>query len=163
MWYSPQGLVSGLNLYTDIRSAFDYHAESLWIPLFVLAVHPTRLKLSSFPFVTPGRKMSSVTSQLYKQAIKIYDDPSSQRDIIRKDLRGKSGVYAWINKINNKVYVGSGTLLYKRLANYYQPWSFKQRPNMLILRALLKYGMVNFTLVILEFSDVKGLLECEQK
>lgn len=34
---------------------------------------------------------------------------------------------------------------------------------MLILRALLKYGMVNFTLVILEFSDVKGLLECEQK
>ena len=99
----------------------------------------------------------------FSSAIKIYDDPSSQRDTIRKDLQDKCGVYAWVNKINHKVYVGSGTLLYKRLANYYQPWSFKQRPNMLILRALLKYGMVNFTLVILEFSDVKGLLECEQK
>lgn len=101
--------------------------------------------------------------QFYKQAVKIYDDPASQRDTIRADLQDKSGVYAWVNKINNKVYVGSGTLLYKRLANYYQPWSFKSSPNMLILKALLKYGMVNFTLVILELSDVKGLLKCEQK
>jgi hypothetical protein len=34
---------------------------------------------------------------------------------------------------------------------------------MLIHKALLKYGMVNFILVIVEFSDKDNLLKCEQK
>lgn len=29
------------------------------------------------------------------------------------------GVYAWENKINNKIYVGSGDPLYLRLSDYY--------------------------------------------
>jgi group I intron endonuclease len=61
------------------------------------------------------------------------------------------------------MYIGSGVDLYKRLSNYYQPWYFKARPNVFILRALLKYGMINFTLVIVEFTDTKNLIKCEQK
>ena len=73
--------------------------------------------------------------------------------------------------------MGSGNDLYRRLSNYYQPWYFSSRPNILILRAMVKYGMINFTalqppsaaaaasgaLVILEITDSDSLLNCEQK
>jgi len=35
-------------------------------------------------------------------AIKIYNNPIYQRDLIRKDNNGNIGVYAWINIINGK-------------------------------------------------------------
>jgi len=54
-------------------------------------------------------------------AVKIYCDPANQRKLLRLDLAGKSGIYVWINKLNNNMYVGSGNNLYKRLSNYYQP------------------------------------------
>ena len=131
---------------------------------FGLPLYFARLKFSYSSPVALGRNMSNYTPpKFYGQAVKIYDDPSSQRYAIRDDFHGKSGVYAWVNKINKKVYVGSGTLLYKRISNYYQPWTFTNSPHMLILKALLKYGMINFTLVILELSDTKDLLKCEQK
>lgn len=103
-------------------------------------------------------KQSIFGNALYK-----YDNPVDQRDQIRKDNINKSGVYAWINKINQKFYVGSGTKLYKRIADYYQPWYLSARPNLTVIKALNKYGMINFYLVILEHTDKDSLIKCEQK
>lgn len=69
----------------------------------------------------------------------------------------------WVNKINNKIYVGSGSSLYKRITDYYQPWYLKSRTSLYILRAILKYGLINFSLVILEHTDRDNLIKCEQK
>lgn len=62
-----------------------------------------------------------------------------------KENRGKSGVYRWINQNNGRTYVGSSVNLGKRFTSYY---SFKYltdpKRNMLIHKALLKYGYSNF-------------------
>ena len=82
-----------------------------------------------------------------KKALIIY--PLEERAKITKDLKGKSGIYCWINKLNNNCYVGSSYLLPKRLNQYYIP-SIQNRTDMLINRVMLKYGIINFVLVILE-------------
>lgn len=79
------------------------------------------------------------------------------------DNNGKIGVYAWENKINNKIYVGSGDPLYSRISDYYQPWYLKSRTGLYIVRALNKYTMSNFNLHILEYSDSENVIMCEQK
>lgn len=53
--------------------------------------------------------------------------------------------------------------MYRRLSNYYQPSSFSARPEVYILRALSKYGITNFSLLILEYTDSDNLVYCEQK
>lgn len=95
--------------------------------------------------------------------VKSYYDPSNQRNEIRKDNNGKIGVYAWVNKINNKIYVGSGDPLYTRLSDYYQKWYLISRDNLYIIRALNKYTMANFSLHILEYTNSENLISCEQK
>lgn len=105
-----------------------------------------------------GSKLS-----VFDYAVKTYDHPKDQRDQIRKDNKSKSGVYAWVNNTNNKIYIGSGCILYTRISNYYQQSYYKARPSVYILRALIKYGIENFTLVILAYTDTDSLLSCEQK
>jgi group I intron endonuclease len=94
---------------------------------------------------------------------KSYFDPINQREEIRKDNNSKIGVYAWENKINNKVYVGSGNPLYLRLSDYYQDWYLNNRNNLPIVRGLNKYSMLNFNLHILEYSNSYDVISCEQK
>jgi len=50
-----------------------------------------------------------------------------------------------------KVYKDSP--LYLRLSDYYQNWYLLSRDNLSIVRALSKYGMVRFYLVILNYTD----------
>ena len=79
------------------------------------------------------------------------------------DNNGKIGVYAWENKINNKIYVGSGDPLYSIISDYYQPWYLKARNSLYIVRSLNKHTMSNFNLHILEYSDSENVIMCEQK
>nr|YP_009722357.1 hypothetical protein [Morchella importuna]QGN66759.1 hypothetical protein [Morchella importuna] len=66
---------------------------------------------------------------------KVYNYPLNQRDLIREENKDKVGVYAWLNKVNNKIYIGSGDPLYKRLSDYYQDWYLSSRPSLLVIRA----------------------------
>lgn len=100
---------------------------------------------------------------VFKYALKIYNDPLNQRSLIRIDNNRKIGVYCWINKINSKFYIGSGDPLYLRISDYYQNWYILSRTNLYIVRAIIKYGMKNFSLVILEYSDSDNVISCEQK
>lgn len=109
------------------------------------------------------QNFNSYESIISKHAIKIYIDPLNQRNLIRKENNGKIGIYSWVNKINGKFYIGSGNSLYLRISDYYQKWYLKSRTNLYIVKALSKYGMKNFNLVILEYSNSKDLLLCEQK
>ena len=62
---------------------------------------------------------------------------------------GVSGVYALVNKVNGKVYIGSSVNLYLRLRDYFSPWYATTFPNLLISKAVVKYGLVNFAVLIL--------------
>lgn len=61
---------------------------------------------------------------------KSYYDPINQRELIRLDNKGKIGVYAWENKINNKMYLGSGNYLYLIISDYYQDWYLASKNNL---------------------------------
>lgn len=97
-------------------------------------------------------------------AVKTYLNPISQRFVndILKDTKNKSGVYCLINLLNGKYYIGSSLNLTNRLTDYFQDWYYKDRINLPIVRAILKYGMGNFALLILDFTDKENTLVKEQ-
>jgi len=81
--------------------------------------------------------------------------------MILKDNKEKSGIYRWVNNINNKTYVGSGINLTKRLRSYFNKNELNRNPRP-IQDALIKYGHKNFRLEILEYCLETKLLEREQ-
>ena len=80
----------------------------------------------------------------------VFDLSKVDLDQVREVLThmGKSGmvgrVYLWINKYHGNTYVGSSTNLRSRLSGYF---SLKYVHGIIGL-ALLKYGLVNFLLLI---------------
>lgn len=82
---------------------------------------------------------------------------------IIKEVKGKSGVYRWINNTNGKSYVGSSVDLSKRLYRYYSlAHLIDGAKNSYIYRALIKYGYGSFSFEILEFCNKENVLEREQ-
>lgn len=64
--------------------------------------------------------------------------------------------------MNGKYYIGSGIDLNIRLSDYFQAWYYKDKTNLVIVRAILKYGIGNFALVILDFTEEENTLSREQ-
>lgn len=93
--------------------------------------------------------------------IKSYDNALLSKNTFLLDNKGKTGIYRWINKLNNNTYVGSGLNLSKRVSEYYNQSELKRnsRP---IHAALLKYGYENFILEILEYCRADELIKREQ-
>ena len=83
--------------------------------------------------------------------VAIYENVQVQKTLILKN-KNKVGVYRWINKINNKSYVGSSINLGKRFHVYF---STKRliNSNMIIYKSVLKYGYSKFKLEILEYCE----------
>ncbi len=109
-------------------------------------------------------------------AIFFYNMKEEKRDIYR-ELRKKSGVYMLINNIHccscsssssravAEIYIGSSLNLTRRMASYYYYTNSDKSSKMVIIRAMKKYGLENFSLGILEFckQDSKICLNLEQK
>lgn len=89
----------------------------------------------------------------------MFEDESK----LKKENRGKAGVYCIINSVNNKRYVGSSIDLQRRFREYF---NFSRlitvEKNRVIVRALLKHGYANFRLEILEYCNKEECLSREQ-
>lgn len=92
------------------------------------------------------------------EAPKVFVAVLNDRIEMSKQLKGRSGIYCWINLFNGKYYIGSAVDLGNRVNDYFQDSYYKSRANTIIVRAILKYGIGNFSLVILEFVDKDNLL-----
>jgi group I intron endonuclease len=70
-------------------------------------------------------------------------------------------VYRWVNKLNNKTYIGSSIDFTTRLYKYY---SLKHliKNKTPIHNALVKYGYSNFKLEILEYCNINDAILREQ-
>jgi group I intron endonuclease len=86
---------------------------------------------------------------------------------ILDENKGKSGIYIWINKLNGKRYVGSaldlGDKKSGRINRYFRP-SYLTNVKLgssKIRRAILKYGLNNFMVGILEYCSKDKLIERE--
>ena len=85
-----------------------------------------------------------------------------KKSIVR-DNKGKIGIYRWVNIISGNSYIGSSTNLGKRIADYYSYGYISDiKKNMLIDKALLKYGYSNFKFEILEYCKKDEVLLREQ-
>lgn len=85
-------------------------------------------------------------------------DPNVQQQI-KSLCYGKSGVYLITNLKNNNQYVGSAITkkpslnrLYIRFRNHF----FNTHKNFPIRRAIKKYGVINFSWEILEFTEIEN-------
>lgn len=93
--------------------------------------------------------------------IVIYNNSDLQKDQILKENKNKVVVYRWVNKVNNKTYVGSSVDFTTRLYKYYSLKHLMKNKTP-IHNALVKYGYSNFSLEILEYSNIKDVIEREQ-
>lgn len=92
-----------------------------------------------------------------------YNCLKEDRFTILKNHKNKSGVYCLINNINGHSYVGSTININSRIKNYLNNNNLKNSKNinMPIVKAILKYGQLNFSLLILEYVNVKNLASRE--
>ena len=124
---------------------------------------PTLLHLLGSDNVNSTNTAKAVLSTDKVVPVAIYKNADVQKESAIEENRGKSGVYRWINKENGKSYVGSSVKLNKRFNQYYS-YNHISDParNMLIDKALLKYGYSNFQLEILEHCDPSLVIKREQ-
>lgn len=95
--------------------------------------------------------------------IKVYNNFKENRLQFIKDQKDKTGVYCLVNLINGNIYIGSSINLSVRMRNYLNTTFLKHKKNnnMPIIQALLKYKQDNFAVLILEYVDIKNLIERE--
>jgi len=92
-----------------------------------------------------------------------YLNSDTDKLLILKENKGKTGIYKWTNLKNNNCYIGSSTNLSVRISRYYNlNILIKYGQNSLINKALLKYGYSKFKVEILEYCDRSDLIKREQ-
>ena len=90
------------------------------------------------------------------------DDIYTDKKLIIKENKGRSGIYLWTNKITGDIYVGQSPNLALRFINYFNSSYLKSKESLIISRALIKYGYSNFSLTILEYCEKSELQAREQ-
>jgi len=70
---------------------------------------------------------------------------------ILKENKGKAGIYMLTNKLTGDIYVGQSIDLRKRFIKYFSLSYITSRKELIISRALIKYGYSNFSVTILEY------------
>ena len=94
--------------------------------------------------------------------VKKYEDAFDMKENIINENIGKSGIYMLTNKLTDDIYIGQSTNLSNRFKNYFTLSYIKNRENLIISRALIKYGYSNFSITVLEYCDKSDLLKREQ-
>lgn len=94
--------------------------------------------------------------------IAIYSDADTMKQDILKENKNKSGIYRLTNKITGDFYIGQSINLSARFTHYFNLSYLISKNNLVISRALLKYGYSNFSVEILEYCDKSVLSEREQ-
>ena len=94
-----------------------------------------------------------------------FENVEQDKKKIYNQLRGKSGVYLFINNITKELYVGSSLTLSKRMTSHFYHANSDKPTRIVITRVMRKYKLINFSLGILEFcsSDIIICSDLEQK
>jgi group I intron endonuclease len=78
--------------------------------------------------------------------------------IIRKELKGKSGIYGFLSKTNNKLYIGSSKILPTRFNEHIKG----SKSNAILQKAINKYNLQDFIFIVFEYCETEELISREQ-
>jgi len=94
-----------------------------------------------------------------------YKNADTDKLQILTDNKNKAGIYLWLHKESDNMYIGSAINLSKRLKDYYSISyiSSESRGKSYIYSAILKHGYENFSLIILEHIDITNLSKTESR
>ena len=132
----------------------NYLMPIIGYTFYVLGVRCIRRRDLTQIVVTQRCYSTSSSSSFPWPCEKYYENPDKEKKQILSENEGLTGIYLWKNKINNKIYVGSGFNISSRLRHYYSSMYMKgvlKRSNSIIFSAILKHGLENFSLSILEY------------
>lgn len=118
------------------------------------------IKVRAYSTSSPKDTKNSNIDQFIPAAI--YEDAFTMKKEILKDNAGKVGIYMFTNKLTGDIYVGQSIDLRKRFLNYFNLSYLSRRNELIISRAIIKYGYSNFSVTILEYCDKCGLDVREQ-
>ena len=97
---------------------------------------------------------------------KLYEDLEKARIELKPYIKNREGIYKLVNLKNGKTYIGSSNNLYRRLNDYLNPKGIAKvltKGESYIIKALLKYGYINFGIQILEIIEINSNLTLEDK
>lgn len=97
--------------------------------------------------------------------MKILFNAYTDKKLLLKSFKNKSGIYCWINEITQEKYIGSSINLSIRFKDYYKYKKLKiatLKNTSKIYSAIIKYGYENFNVEILEFCNKEQLIIREQ-
>lgn len=118
------------------------------------------------------RSYSTIRCQVPEDILKtlklpLFENVKNEKRKLYKTLKGTSGVYIFINRINNKLYIGSSLKMSRTLGvHFYHGNSLnKNETKNYLYRSMRLYGLEHFSLGILEFTTQDSYLLCslEQK
>ena len=93
----------------------------------------------------------------------MYDNIEDKKAETWKDNKDKSGVYRWINTVTRSSYVGSSTVLNRRIKCYLETNYLKTYKHKSVISSdILKYGLSVFRLEILEHCAKEDVTLREQ-
>ena len=119
-------------------------------------------KTRSFSTITNGKTPNGESPNVF---IMYFEDIKKLKRNLYHDLRGKSGVYLFINNLTKDTYIGSSLNLTARMSSHFYYASSDNYKQTILVRAMKKYGLENFSLGILELceKDVILCINLEQK
>jgi group I intron endonuclease len=112
--------------------------------------------------------MKKITTKLYFARylpIKIYSNVAADKATILKENQQKSGIYIFTNLINGNRYIGSAQDLSVRLYFYFSATKMNsalKQGKSYICSSILKNGLENFSIKILEYCKIEDLLKREK-
>lgn len=75
--------------------------------------------------------------------------------------KNKAGIYMFTNNITKKMYIGKSSDLLERLINYSYVPTLWGKPSSNFNKALIKFGLNNFSITLIEYCSIKELDERE--
>ena len=115
------------------------------------------LKLRSYSTFSRKYNSNSLTSHHLNTPAKFYIDAYSMKKAILVENKEKTGIYMLTNKLTGDFYVGQSIDLSKRFMKYFNLSYINSRKELIISRALIKYGYANFSVTILEYCKKTDL------
>nr|YP_010194545.1 hypothetical protein LK181_mgp17 [Linnemannia amoeboidea]QZZ81284.1 hypothetical protein [Linnemannia amoeboidea] len=118
-------------------------------------------------FISPDTSIESFNIIMLFSSIVpiiIYPNTDLNKDKIILENKDKAGIYQFTNLLIGDSYIGSSTNLSKRFRQYYN-YNFISSPirsKSIIYSSILRNGYSNFSLTILEYYEIKDILNREQ-